>query len=272
MNVFLYNRDMFKIYKERKLKFLVPFVFGVLITLNVTIWTIINGGRWFEPISPTSPELPEYYNSLNRVFGPFYMLGYFTIQSNFFLGIMLIIYSFKSLSKKVQTFFFGSVVFISITFLVYWSALAFKEQTYKWNSVYYQFYNLFTHLFNPLFGISILFYVKKDLIINKKTLGKLSLYMSIFVVMNAFFYGAGSIVVNGELESAYIYSFLDLKKILFINLTNLPALSFFINILLVVVAPLIFILISFLLILSTKVKIENNYFEWFLKFKVDRRK
>lgn len=257
---------MVKQYQEKKLKFLIPFIFGIFIIVNVSIWTIINGGRWFEPVGPNQ-QLPEYYNSLNRVFGPFYMLSYFTIQTNFFLGIMLVVYSFKSNSLKVQSMFFGSIVLISITFLVYWSAIAFKEQTYKWNNVYYQFYNLFSHLFNPIFGVSILFYVKKELVVNKLILGKFSLYMSIFIIMNSFLYGVGSIVVDGKFEPAYVYSFLNLKKILFIDLTNLPALAFFVNILFVIVAPLIFILISYLLLLITKIKTENHYYNWFKKLK-----
>ena len=261
----LTNKDKF---------FWIPICLGIFIIINNLIWIIINGGRWFEPF-PTNGTKPDYYNDLNRIFGPFYMLFYFTIQTNIFLAISFILLAcFKS--TKYQTLFGSSCFLITITFLLYWAAIAPFSEDYLWKSVYYQFYNIFVHVVNPLIGFIYLICIRKKITINKTIVGKVCLYIPAFIIMNAVLYGCGATIdsTTNQIDGASIYSFLDLQHVLFINLTKLPGLAWVINILLILVSPFIGITLSIIWIwcLRTETKHDSYYYNWIHKLKTNINK
>ena len=123
----------------------------------------------------------------NQIFGPFYMLSFFTIQTNFFTGITITIIGFKNNSNKAKNWFFGSIVLITITFLVYWAILSWSTDDYKWSDPYFVISTLFTHGVNPIIGFVILFMIKNEFVLDKKIIGWICLFMSIYIVFHSFF-------------------------------------------------------------------------------------
>lgn len=247
-------------------KFWLPLSFGIFIIINNLIWIIINGGRWFEPYDPSGPK-PEYYNDLNRVFGPVFMLFYFTIQTNLFLAAMFLFIAFKNKSILSNSLFVGSCVLITITFILYWAAIAPFSKWYTWQSAYFVIHNVFIHAINPFLGFGYLIAIRKDLIVNKRILGKCFFYVPCFLISNAILYGVGAIVDPNDpskVNGAAIYDFIDLQKILFIDLVNYPWLAWIINLIVILLSPLLPTIISFIWLHIIKVKYDtkNSYYHW----------
>lgn len=245
--------------------------FGIFILLNSFIWIIMNGGRWFETIPQGENKIPEYYNDINRVFGSFYMLAYFTVQTNLFLGIMLIILAFSYYSEKTQSWFFGSVSLITVTFIVYWAILAPTAKPENWSNSYFVISNTFLHGVNPILGFVILVLIRKEIILDKKVLGWCSMYMMIFFIFNAILYGSGAIVDKenpSKIDGASVYNFLDLQKLMFIDFSKMPVVGIFANILLLILCPLLPIGFNWIWIKVLSLKTNNNpYFYWMVKAK-----
>ncbi|MBR3571385.1 MAG: hypothetical protein IKL15_01795, partial [Mycoplasmataceae bacterium] len=130
--------------KDQNKKNVLFYSLGIFLIINTLVWTILSGGRWFEMIPPGENQLPEFNGDPNQVFGPFYMLAFFTIQTNFFTGITITIIGFKNNSNKAKNWFFGSIVLITITFLVYWAILSWSTDEYKWSDPYFVISTLFT--------------------------------------------------------------------------------------------------------------------------------
>lgn len=248
---------------KRNWMFLLPFCFGVFVLVNSLIWIIMNGGRWFDSYDPAG-EKPEYYNDLNRVFGPFFMLGYFTVQTNIFAGVMLIILGFYNYSQKAQSWFMGSVVLITITFIVFWLILAPGYENFHWKNPYFTVSNVFLHAINPILAFITIFKFKKNVVINKRIVGLCSMWMAIFYIYSAIFYGVSSQGgSDGKLVGSTVYSFLDIQKLLFIDYSNIPALGIFVNIILLIICPFLPILVSYLWIKIFKIKsLDESYFRW----------
>ncbi|MBD5423174.1 MAG: hypothetical protein HDR43_01620 [Mycoplasma sp.] len=246
-----------------------PFIFGLIVLISTIVFCVLSGGRWFEAQDPNATGTKEFANSLNRVFGPFYMLGYFTVQTNLFLGIMLIIYACLPNSSRAGSFFMGSVSLITMTFVIYWAALAPGVEAYQWLNAYSLISSLFLHAINPILGFVVLIALRHYLVLNKRIIGVCSMYVSFFVAYHAILYGAGAVVgENGNVQGAHIYSFLDVQRILFIDLKNVPALAVFINVLILLFSPFILILVNYLWAKVLRISyIDNSYFAWMEKIK-----
>lgn len=250
----------------------VSLILGVIILLNVVIFSIISGGRWFEVINPET-GLAEV-NSLKRVFGPFYMLGYFTVQTNFFLGIALIIFYFFPESNKSNSILMGSVSLITITFIVYWLLLAPSVKVYEWLNPYATVSTLFLHGINPIIGFVFVIMIRREIILNKRIVGYCSYYAMFFVAYHAILYGAGATVHPDDpnsIKGATIYSFLDIQRILYMDLRTMPALAVIINVIILIISPLLPVGINFLWAKSLKLRYTDvSYYSWMDKIKAKK--
>lgn len=267
-------------FEEQNKKNVLFYSLGIFLIFNTLIWTILSGGRWFDIIPPGETKLPEFAGNTHRVFGPFYMLAFFTIQTNFFTGITTTIIGFKNNSNKAKNWFFGSIVLITITFLVYWAILAPLTEPYKWSDPYFVISTIFTHGINPIIGFIVLFMIKNNFILDKKIIGWICLFMSIYIVFHSFFYSAGArleevLDSNGDptgeftIKFPYIYGFLDVRKILFINgIEKFPWLVVIINMVCFLIAPLIAIGLSWIWEMCLRLKsTSNSYYKWMDKIK-----
>lgn len=254
---------------KKNWRFKLPFFLGIFVLLNSIIWIILSGGRWFEPIPHGQNEMPEFVNDINRVFGPFYMLAYFTVQTNLFLGIMLIFLSYFSYSNRIKQWFVCSIMLISVTFFVYWTILAPTADKENWNNLYPIISSVFLHAVNPILGFLVIYKFKNEIVIDKTIVGKCSLYMSIFCVFASFFYSVGAIVKNSKIEGAVIYNFLNFRKPFFIDLSNFPVVALFFDILILMLSPFVLILFNWIWIkLFSFETTENSYFKWMEKLKI----
>ena len=253
---------------------------GIFLIINTLVWTILSGGRWFEMIPPGENQLPEFNGDPNQVFGPFYMLAFFTIQTNFFTGITMTIIGFKNNSNKAKNWFFGSIVLITITFLVYWAILSWSTDDYKWSNPYFVISTLFTHGVNPIIGFVVLFMIKNEFVLDKKIIGWICLFMSIYIVFHSFFYSAGAyskevLDDNDNPTGKYtiyfphVYGFLDVRKIFFMNgIEKYPWLVIIINMIVFLIAPLFAVGLSWIWAKSLRLKSTNNsYYKWMDKIK-----
>ena len=244
---------------------IVPLSLGVFVLLNTLLWTILSGGRWFEFRLDHSQPLPEFKNAVHRIFGPLYMLAYFTIQTNLFLGLTLVVLACYNQSPRAQSWFVASNMLITITFLCYWTLLApFNNPIEEWTSPYFVLSTTFTHGWNPLIGFGLLIGLRHRLVVNKRTLGRAALFMMGYFVFNAIVYGAGATTDGaGHFVGASIYGFLDIQKLFFLPLTNHPVLAIGLNLLLFGAAPFLAILIAWGWIKVLKLSsTSQSYYRW----------
>lgn len=249
---------------KRNWRYWLPLALGIFILVNTLVWIIMSGGRWFEEKDPNVKEYKEYINDLHRVFGPVYMLGYYTVQTNIFCGVTLICLGCFNYSTKAQSWYLGSVNLITITFVVYWTLLA-PGYSYHWNFPYFVVATVFLHGVNPIICFVLLIAIRKEMVINKRILGICSMWVMIFYIYSAILYGVAPTIdkTTNQIHGATIYKFLDLRHLFFINLSKLPALALFLNIILLIICPLIPTGISWLWIKALSIRsIDKSYFKW----------
>ncbi len=258
--------------KISKSRFWLPFIFGMIVILSTLLFCILNGGRWFEAIDPSTNIKNEFINDLHRVFGPFYMIGYFTVQSNLILGVAMIVWAYLPKSARASSFFMGSISIITITFVAYWTLLARSVPIYEWTHIYSLVSNITLHALNPILGFTLAILFRKNIILIKRVIGVCSMYMSFYVAYSAILFGVGATVENNEVNGATIYSFLDFQNILYTNLKSMPALAIFIDIIILLIAPFLVILINYLWAKSLRVKyIDDSYFRWMERIKIKNK-
>ena len=244
-------------------RFFVPLILGILILVNSLIWIILNGGRWFEFTTDPNGVLPNPKNGAHKVFGAAYMLAYFTVQTNLFLGVMFIVIALRPTAQS-YSWFMGSNMLISITFALYWTLLApFNNPIEEWTSPYFVISTSFMHAINPIMGFVFLALLRHEILVNKRVLGLCALYMPIYFVFSAIVFGAGATVVDGKLDGAVIYGFLNLQKVFFIDTSAMPALGVFINLFVFLISAFLPIGISWIWIKVCKIETEEqSYFRW----------
>ena len=256
---------------KKDFKYFLPMILGIFIIVGAITFAVLGGGAWFYDMSDNSVRL-----DLKRVFGGAFYLIYYTIQTNLFLGTMLVIYTFKRNSIKVNSILYSSVMLITITFILYWTAVAPFNTPYIWGNIYLNFDSIVTHIVNPMIGFIFIILNRKHIKIEKRTVGFCSLYISFFLIMNAVLWGAGArYTQNGKyangIKGVSVYGFTDLQHILFINFEDQPGLCWLINMLLIVLAPLIVIAISWCWQKATKISSTNkSYYKWMDRIKGKR--
>lgn len=259
--------------QEKKFKYYIPLLFGLFIILSTIVFIIMGSSAYFYDIKPNSSR--EW---LYSVFGGAFYLVYFTIHTNLFLGIMLIFYTFYRKSKKTQSLLFSSVNLITLTFLLYWSAIAPKNGHYEWTNVYLMFDSIITHVVNPLIGFIFIIVNRKSLYIEKKYVGWTSLYVAIFLISNDILYASTATkdpyqyYPNG-IKGVCIYSFIDVQHVLFTNLSDHKALLWILNVVIVIVCPFLSILTSYLWLKALKIATDDqSYYVWMQRIKWFYRK
>ncbi|MFU2192915.1 MAGa3780 family membrane protein [Mycoplasma sp. 4079] len=105
----------------------------------------------------------------------------FTWLSNTFLAISAVIFALKMKNHKVQQTFFLSIIYISITFLIYWT-LIFVPELKEFKPLY--FFNTFIiHAVSPILGFVILIINRKEIQISKRTV-----YLSVITMLGYYFF------------------------------------------------------------------------------------
>ncbi|MGY6172310.1 MAGa3780 family membrane protein [Candidatus Mycoplasma pogonae] len=199
----------------------------------------------------------EEYLRMDAVLKQAAPLFYFTNQTNVFLAVTLVLlgifWHHQTKAAKMRELLFVAVILMTITTIIYWSLISY---TRKWDFTTYSSFHsamrsIFTHLIHFVVGVTVLIYVRKDVVIGKK-----ALLVSAGYVMGYFFFALilffASKAANGK--PAVIYSFLNFEKPLFYKKGNLGAVVV-LDILMFVIAAVIPWLFVWLYKVILKVKI-----------------
>ncbi|WP_148207934.1 MAGa3780 family membrane protein [Mycoplasma crocodyli] len=151
----------------------------------------------------------------------------FTNISNYILAIMFIVYPFYWKNKKTQAFVFSSIVWISITFLVYWTLISWNGV--DWKNPLTAIKSLIVHVTNPLAGYIMFWIVRKDFEISRKTiwlnnlfiLSYFALALIIFLVTYNFSNISTTKVNPYKAADMTVYNFLNPVQPFFYNGTNI---------------------------------------------------
>ncbi|WP_412031559.1 MAGa3780 family membrane protein [Metamycoplasma buccale] len=214
--------------KEFEKRYKAIFIFGVcilLILLAIQIYNFNSSVKKAYEYFKKNPDLInnyEYHPSVLSIIWRRTMS--FTMISNWILAISLTIFPFFRKSQRMQALFFATVVFITITFIIYWSLISW---TFKWrkNELDSGFINLFTHAITPIFAFISLGMIRKDITIkhsqiwltNTFVLGYFTYALIAFLIGQRFANLANSTIDPYSVFDITIYKFLNFKKPLFYN-------------------------------------------------------
>ncbi|UUD34927.1 hypothetical protein NPA07_03895 [Mycoplasmopsis caviae] len=198
----------------------------------------------------------------------------FTYMSNFLLGISMVLFGYFYNNKRIQKTFFISVVYITITFAIYWSLIFPKVFGAKYTAL-----ALFTstnvHAINPFIGILILIFNRKNIVVDKKlmflsNLGVIGYFVLAFVI---FWLGrkySGNFTNNysnkANVLSQYVdsdivvYSFLNFIEPFFYRGGKI-AIVIALNVLMIVIAIFAPIGLSYFWKSTLRIKFENKVTE-----------
>ena len=253
--------------KNTNIKNYISLAFGLFIVLGMISFMILGGNAWFYDINLSSTRV-----ELHRVFSSAFYIIYYTSQSNLFLGLMFIVNYFKK-TPLTNSLFFASVALITITFIIYWTAVAPFNSVEIWNNIYLNFDSIITHVINPMLGFFYLIWVRKEFVINKKIIGICAMYLGVFLISSDILYGASAYYDPNSkhanhINGAAVYTFIDVQNFFFMNLQNLPWVAWLMNIILIIACPFIVIALSFVWIKLTKIQTQqNSYYSWMDKLK-----
>ncbi|WP_338822426.1 MAGa3780 family membrane protein [Mycoplasmopsis felifaucium] len=172
----------------------------------------------------------------------------FTEISNFILAITLIVFPFKKDNQKQQAWFFSTIVFITITFLVYWTlVLPSSIKKGVWNRLDLAIPSFFMHAINPILGFIVLIFLRKDI-----TLKHSQILMSSFMILGYFTFGLITFFIGEKIlvtiqgrnisyddyvkYDIVIYPFLNFRYPMFYKGDNI-AIKIILNIVIFVLAP-----------------------------------
>lgn len=147
----------------------------------------------------------------------------FTWLSNTFLVIALFIYAFHPKNYIVKQVLFLAIVYITITFVVYWT-LIFGPDLKKFTPLY--FFNTFIiHAVNPILGFVVWIMNRKELEVSRKTI-----YLSLITMVCYYFFALitffMALPIHNELqnvqlkENATLTKELDMTIYGFLNFTH----------------------------------------------------
>ena len=257
-------------HKDKDWKFWTPLILGSLLLFNETLWIFLSGSGLFagDP-DPTNIDFHD-------VFGVFYMLAYFTTQTNLFLAIMFFVIALVP-TNRAYSWYMGSVVLMIITFFAFWSLLFQPNNTIlEWSDPYFVTSTLFTHGFNPLTGFIFLIIIKKHIIINRQKVGLCAMYMMVYYIFNAILYTVTTFInSDGDIQGISVYKFLEMNFLFTIDFGDNLALAIFANLLLFIVCPFFPLTFSIIIIKIFKIKTEpQSYYHWMdiLKSKIKKDK
>ncbi|MBN3534401.1 MAGa3780 family membrane protein [Mycoplasma procyoni] len=180
---------------------LLSFIFGLFVLTITTIFTFIDIFS-FDRAGVKPLRMQVVFLNLSSLF-------YFTYQSNFLLGTALVCFGLYN-NEWIKKALFGTVTLITITFIIYWTLIAF---TSDWKNVYQSINSLITHAINPILGFIILILVRKQITINNKVLFYIGLYVFLYFVFMLVLYFSTYAYYKGTLnEGVVVYTFGNFLK------------------------------------------------------------
>ncbi|WP_416322615.1 hypothetical protein O7983_000763 [Mycoplasmopsis felis] len=197
-------------FKKRELLLL---IFGLLI-IFLTSFFVIENIINFKP-----KEFKEGSKvTFHIIFQNYTSLFYFTNQSNLFLGIAMVLLSFKPNCKHRKQLFFGTTVLISITFIIYWVLISWNS---NWNDWLGSIRSITTHCIHPIIGFIFLWFYKKEIELNKKVFTYTSIYVLVYFFFSFILFFSTYKEWFGKKQGVIIYSFLDFVEPLFYKKGNI---------------------------------------------------
>lgn len=169
----------------------------------------------YSSISYQSVAKPTEYQLL---LGPGYPFLYFTFLSNIFLAAISVTFILKRNTKIVRTLFFNGMVYMTITFVIYWALVSWTTEN-TWNNAYNAFSSIMLHLVFWVNGVVIFVLYSKDFELTHK------ITILTFIPVAVYFFFALVLFFSSN-PNVFIYSFLNFKKPLFINSSNVALLVF----------------------------------------------
>ncbi|WP_436359191.1 MAGa3780 family membrane protein [Mycoplasma sp. 480] len=206
-----------------------PFtIMGLFILLTSLIFIIIDMVQF----SPSTAEVGKAIK-MQVIFKNASSLIYFTYQSNFLLGIVLLFLAASPKSHKLKRWLFAATTLITITFIIYWALISY---TNDWTKVYESTVSLITHLINPILGFVALFLIRKTFTIDNKLLFLASLYVfGYFLFALILYFSSYAYYAKEYNDGIVIYTFLNFTKPFFYKGGNI-AVVIFLDILMFIIA------------------------------------
>lgn len=241
-------------------------IIGLFIVISTSIYSIIDSmPNLFAIIIPETGE--KYVDELYSFFGPAYTLTYYTFQTNYIIGAVLILSFFKIKTKSFDSFFMMAVSYIVFTFFIYWTAIVPFSPSYKWNNAYWVIKNLWVHFINPLLGFYVLFLNRNIIFPKVKYIKWFSLYPMIFIAYAALvFYLGGSIEIDADgkpyFVGQYIYGFLIVDSPIFINLENNHLAALYVYFFIMVIAPFLISIVALVFSIIYKINLDTKFW-WY---------
>ncbi|UWD34580.1 MAGa3780 family membrane protein [Mesomycoplasma molare] len=198
---------------------LIFLLFGIFILLTTTAF-IMEAMINFRPVSLSAKTKTL---KMEVVFQNASPLFYFTNQSNIFLGLTFILVAcFPNMQYRKMLFSATSI--ITITFLIYWTLIAF---TSDWTKVYNSIVSLITHFLNPVLGFIGLWLIRKSVVVDNKLLFNTSLYVFVYFMFAFILYFSSYSYFKDEYkDGVVIYSFLNFTKPFFYKGGNIILIIF----------------------------------------------
>lgn len=256
---------------------LIVLLLGIYVLLSVVIIEIFYSST--TDISGAANNLVETIdgknyivkdNLLTLIFGAFQPWIFFTTISNVFVGIMMIFIALFS-SKKLQRIFFVSVVYILITFIIFWTLISY---TLDFDKTFETFGSINNHFISSVLAFIAYFLVRKRIL----SITNRTIYYSSIGILAYFFFALILFYSNTSLvkfataakygtefanSGAIIYSFLNFNAPFFTSGSNV-GLTVFLDILAFMLAFWIPIGLGYLVKWMYRTEITKYKFKSFL--------
>ncbi|QGZ97543.1 hypothetical protein GE118_01870 [Mycoplasma sp. NEAQ87857] len=187
-------------FKEISTSSKITFIFGViLISLYVSItivewyyqsWRTFNAfnvikGDIDKTLTNKMDQNVVYPSGVRLLWGG--STYWFTFMCNVFMGVMLLVYPLHKKSKKIQKFYFASIVYILIVVSAYWTGIMIVPSTFTELVFDQKIKSIIMHVIAPVIGVSTIFWERKSIKISNKDIWMYAIFPSsymIFIIIN----------------------------------------------------------------------------------------
>ncbi|QBF34813.1 hypothetical protein EG856_02720 [Mycoplasmopsis phocirhinis] len=200
------NLNLRNLKQNKNYLFLISGIFILLSALAFILIGAVNYDSSFEIEKKTlTPTIHALFKHAGTIF-------YFTYLTNIFTGVTLVLLSLSTNKEKILKMFVISVSLITITFIVYWTLLSYKLET--WSSFFRAIRSTITHAINPIIAFIALFLLRKKVSISIKEI-KITTFIAIGYYIFALIVFLATYNIIAKNNGVVIYSFLDFAKPLF---------------------------------------------------------
>ncbi|AHH45478.1 MAGa3780 family membrane protein [Mesomycoplasma bovoculi] len=239
-------------------------VVGVLVVV-ISLAFLITDAVTKLPSETQHPFSGKYINFKYFLKG-FSAITYFTDQSNLILGVAIALLGFYGNKRWSRNFFFSALVWISITFVIYWVLISWN--TNAWFKPYNAIQSLVLHAINPFIAFAIIIYFKNEFSVSQSLFFKLSLYVFGYFLALWILYMATLNSYSSQdgkrtiFDGAVVYNFINFLFPFFYRGQN-TAIVVILDILIFAIAFAIPVSISLFWAKVLKLKFEKNqWFKW----------